>query len=108
VNPAWTKEKYDETLRQLFQRSATDPAFRKRCLSDAAGAIKEISGLEPNNKVRFVEKIEEQLLVLPPLVQTGELDEKELDMVAAGKGVCSWTYAATTSKETKGTKGQPM
>jgi hypothetical protein len=107
MNQAWTKEKYETTLKQLYQRAATDPAFRKRCLENAAAAIKEISGLElTDSRVRFVEKLEEQVLVLPALVTGGELNEQQLEMVAAAGAVCSWTAAKTTGTTIK--KGDPM
>jgi hypothetical protein len=87
MSTAWTKEKYDETLKQLYKKAATDEAFRKRCLKDAAGAIKEISGLDlpAGAKVRFVEKLEEQVFVLPNSAAS-ELSEEELATVAGGGG----------------------
>jgi hypothetical protein len=86
MNQQWTKERWDDTLKQTYTRATTDDAFRKRCLTDAAGAIKEISGwdLAEGMKVRFVEKLEEQVLVLPPSIAVSELSMEELANVAGG------------------------
>ena len=84
----WTREKWEETLKALYQRAATDEAFRKLCLEDAAAAIKEISGLDlpEGAKVRFVEKLEEQVLVLP----TGDEDLSDDDLEVAAGGYCGY------------------
>ena len=103
----WTKEHYEEPLKKLYLRAAIDLAFRKRCLENGVAALKEISGLElTDTKLRFVEKLEEQVLVLPAFVQSEELSEQELDKVSGGGGKCSWTAAKTTGNTT--VKGQPM
>ena len=107
MDQVWTKEKYEGALKQLYQRAAIDSAFRMRCLEDGAAAIKEISGLElGDTPVRFVEKLEEQVLVLPAFMASEELNEHELEKVAGGGGICSWTAARTTGSTTR--RGEPM
>ena len=90
MSQGWTAEKWQETLKALYQRAATDEGFRKRCLEDAHGAIREISGLDfpEGAKVRFVEKLEEQVLVLPTGVPTGEEELSDDDLKVAAGG-CS-------------------
>jgi hypothetical protein len=82
-----TPEQWQAVLKKVYERAATDDAFRARCLSDAKGAIKEIGGeeLPANTNVRFVERLEEILLVLPPKRATGgALNDEELEQVAGG------------------------
>ena len=67
MNETWTEDKYKDTVKALYKRAAIDPAFRSRCLTDPAGAVKEISGLDlpAGAKVKFVEKMDEKVMLLP-------------------------------------------
>ena len=90
LNPS----QWPETLHKIYLRAAQDVAFRQRCLADAAGAIRETGGgdLPAGTRVRFVEKADETVLVLPPLTGTGELGDHELRDVAGGApagGTCT-------------------
>lgn len=119
MSRVWTKEKVEETLEMLYQRAAIDPEFRRLCLDDAAAALREVGGPELLDiPVRFVERLEEQVLVLPPLVladELDELDELELERVAGGaEGVAGVDAAArrrrrgdgTTSRECRWTEAR--
>jgi hypothetical protein len=84
-----TDPQWQETLRTIFRRAATDEVFRQRCLADPAGVVREITGAEPppGIKFRFVEKPVETLFVLPPFRKNGsELTEGDLAEVAGGAG----------------------
>ena len=83
----WTPKKVEETKNELFRRAAQDASFRRRCLEDPAGAIAEVSGLElPAGapRLRFVERLEERVIVLPPF-RSAELADEDLEMVAGGQ-----------------------
>ena len=84
MSQEWTREKWQATLKALYQRAATDVEFRKLCLEDAAGAIEQISGLAlpAGAKVRFVEQLEEQVYVLPSGDE--ELSDENLEHAAGG------------------------
>jgi hypothetical protein len=87
---AWTPEKVEVTRAEVLRRAASDASFRRRCLTDPSGAIKEVSGLElPAGvpPVRFVERMEEMVIVLPPLTAgRTELADEDLALVAGGVG----------------------
>ncbi|HBV95599.1 MAG: hypothetical protein JL50_09925 [Peptococcaceae bacterium BICA1-7] len=83
----WTEEEVQKVVAQIGQRAASDPAFRKLCLADPAGAVKEVSGkdLPQGLKVRFVENEGAHMtFVLPDPAGPGELGEEDLDKVAGG------------------------
>jgi hypothetical protein len=90
-NPAW-----QEAMQKIYQRAATDAAFRRRCLEDARAVFREISGTEApaDFKIRFVEDRSETLFVLPPFRAGEELADFELADVAGGAGgpsaTCDW------------------
>jgi hypothetical protein len=79
-------QRWQDTLQTVYQRAAVDAMFRAKCLADARGVIKEVSGVEmpPTARFRFVEQIEEAVFVLPPKQTRGELDDAELAGVAGG------------------------
>ncbi|HVY69659.1 MAG TPA: NHLP leader peptide family natural product precursor [Verrucomicrobiae bacterium] len=84
-----TDPHWQETLRAIFRRAATDEAFRQRCLSDPSGVVRDITGVEPppGIKFRFVEKPVETLFILPPFrASDGDLSDGDLGDVAGGAG----------------------
>ncbi len=86
-HPAWTSEKWHETVATILRRATTDAAFRQKCLCDPHGVIKEIAGLElqPDAPVRFIEASPEIVISLPPFrPATGELSDQALERVAGG------------------------
>ena len=84
----WTPAKVEATKIELLRRAAKDHAFRQRCLDDAPAAIKEVSGLdlpEGAPRVRFVERVEEFVIVLPSLKDADkDLSDKDLELIAGG------------------------
>ena len=85
----WTPAKVDATKKEVLRRAAEDPAFRKRCLESARAVIKEVSGVElPQGAppMRFVERLDEIVILLPPLARAGgELSDEDLQLVTGGK-----------------------
>lgn len=53
----WTMDELQDTLVRLYQRAASDPAFRKQCVTDPDAAIEQIAGKPPQEKgkVRFTD-----------------------------------------------------
>lgn len=83
----WTEEEVQKVVAEIGKKAATDPAFRKLCLENPAGAVKEVSGkdLPQGLKVRFVENAGSHMtFVLPDIVEVGEFGEADLDKVAGG------------------------
>lgn len=79
------KHPWQAALPILYHRSATDADFRALCLKDARAAIQQLGDFDvPSDvKLRFVEKVDELVLPLPP-VATDALALEELDAVAGG------------------------
>lgn len=74
----WTAERWEEAIRAVFRRALQDPQFRQLALSDAPAAFAMANGLPPpaGVRLRFVEQLEEHVLVLPKVVlPQGELSE---------------------------------
>ena len=74
----WTADTWEEAIRGVFRRALSDPAFRARALADPRAAFEEVAGkpAPANLKLRFVEALDEHVLVLPKVVQTqGTLSE---------------------------------
>lgn len=79
------KHPWQAALPMLHQRASTDAEFRALCMKDARAAIQQLGDFDmpAEVKVRFVEKVDELVLPLPPL-RSGELGLDELDAVAGG------------------------
>ena len=80
----------EQMERRLVERSLQDDAFRRRLLADPRAAVEEELGTRLPEGVRVVaveETADTIYLVLPiasPLVEGGELSERELESVAGG------------------------
>jgi len=63
-----TQDQWNTALKAVLKKASRDPAFRAKTITDAATAFKEAAGLElpPQTKIRFVEKVEETVIALPP------------------------------------------
>jgi hypothetical protein len=66
----WTTERWEAAVRGVFRRALTDPQFRALALSDPRRAFAEANGVEAPApvKLRFVEQLDEHVLVLPKIV----------------------------------------
>ena len=63
----WTAERWEEAMRGVYRRALLDPGFRQLALTDPRGAFAQANGVSaPENvKFRFVESLDELVLVLP-------------------------------------------
>lgn len=78
----WTTDAWEEAVRSVFRRALLEPRFRQLALENPAAAFAEATGKQPPAKVRFVEALDEQVLVLPKLVRSdGELSEIDLSRI---------------------------
>lgn len=91
-------QRQQETLQQILVRSATDPEFRAKLLSDPRAAITEFTGREPaaGLDIRFVESQGSATIVLPPLMDAAQLSENELESVAGGYTITVTLVVAET------------
>jgi hypothetical protein len=83
----------------INERANNDPAFRKELIENPKGVLERELGrkLLPAAKVQVVEESDANLvLVLRPKPQrpAGELDEKQLDAVAAGAAAVASSYGS--------------
>jgi hypothetical protein len=81
-------ETREQLLQRVSERSATDPAFRAKLLTDPKSAIHEAFGVRvpAGFRLRFIEKgvDDDALVVLPDPATAGELSDDLLDAVAGG------------------------
>jgi lactobin A/cerein 7B family class IIb bacteriocin len=85
-NPEFA-QKVNERMDALLVRSATDPAFRTKLLTDWRAALAEFNGAEYTGatEIVFVENKADATIVLPDFVEmNAELSEQELETVAGG------------------------
>jgi len=84
----WTRESSDAVLKQIYQKAATDQAYRELCLSQPEEAIKQVTdqALPEGFKVRFVDNAgADATIVLPDFLGDGELSDAQLGAVVGGK-----------------------
>jgi hypothetical protein len=80
----WTTERWEAAVRGVFRRALTDSKFRALALSDPRQAFAEANGVEApaQVKLRFVEKLDEHVLVLPKVVvPQGALSEIDVSRI---------------------------
>lgn len=79
----WTGQESREAIRKVISKAGSDPDFRRKALSDANGAVMDLTGkaLPEGYKLQFVDNAgADQTIVLP---DDGALTD-ELDQVAGG------------------------
>lgn len=84
------QQKIKEEMQDILARSATDPAFREKLLSEPKAAIEEHTGNEvPEDvEISFIENQGDATLVLPEYNDPeAELEDDELEAVAGGVSV---------------------
>lgn len=89
--------KAQEVMQTVLIRSATDPTFRARLLTDPRQALAAHSGREVPEEwnVVFIENDADLTIVLPdPIDSSGELCETELEAVAGGASPATFILAA--------------
>jgi len=84
---AWTQEKIQEVAKSIQDKAMTDTAFRARFKANPNTVIEEVSGLQvPEGfKIRVIAPEDADLTIALPKIETGELNDNELEAVAGGK-----------------------
>lgn len=86
----WTKEEIDNSVKEVMEKSVTDPDFRKLALNDPQAAIKTIANKElpEGYQIKFVDSdpVADMTFVLPP-AQCEELSEDQMVRIAGGYSV---------------------
>jgi hypothetical protein len=83
-------ERVTAQMRAILARSATDPAFRQKLLTDPRAAVAEfsarpVSDIPASFNLVFVENKADATIVLPdPINTSGDLSDQELETVAGG------------------------
>lgn len=78
----------ESALKSVLKKSASDAAFRAKAINDPAAALKE-AGVElpAGQKIKFVEKLDEIVIALPPLAEADStLSDETLEQAAGGTG----------------------
>jgi hypothetical protein len=80
---------FNDSLSQVIRRASVDPEFRNLALKNGNAALEKLNpGLTNAPVVRFLDRSNPSPfsveLVLPDLVEAGELSEQELEQVAGG------------------------
>lgn len=68
----WTTDQWEGAIRAVFRRAMLDDAFRRLALQDPVAAFTAAAGRPPppGLRLRFVDQLEEHVLVLPRFVNT--------------------------------------
>jgi len=78
----WTADAWEDAIRAVFRRALTEPDFRELALKDPRAAFMAATGKPaPDNlKFRFVEALDEHVLVLPKLIGAADGSVSEIDL----------------------------
>ncbi len=96
-------------LKTVLKKATSDAAFRAKALKDPAATLAE-AGVEllAGQKIRFVEKIDEIVIALPPAGSSdAELGEDVLEKAAGGASTPNSTLKAVDCYATPGTAPMP-
>lgn len=80
----WTNERWNDAVRAVFRRAMFDRKYRAQALSDPRAALEQVAEhpVPSDFKFQFVESIEEQVLVLPAIIQgQGALSEIDISRI---------------------------
>lgn len=84
MSETWSNEQWEAGIRNVFRRALLDATFRVLARTDARQAFLEANGVPAPEGVRFrfVEQLEEQVLVLPKIAQPfGTLSEIDVSRI---------------------------
>lgn len=81
MSDEWTNDQWEDAVRRVFRLAMLDRKFRELALRDAPAAFNHAVGRPPppGLKLRFVDQLEEHVLVLPRLAVTQETPS-EIDL----------------------------
>lgn len=80
----WTNERWIDAIRAVFRRALFDSKFRALAIADPRAALSQVvdQPLPADIKLRFVERLDEQVLVLPSIIHgQGELSEIDISRI---------------------------
>ena len=86
-----------EALKIILKKAASDATFRAKALKDPAAALKE-AGVElpAGQTIKFVEKIDEVVIALPPIGSNlDEISDEQFLQNVAGGGGAQWSMVVT-------------
>ena len=77
----WNNDRWNDTIRAVFRKAMFDRTFRSLAITDPQAALAQVTDqpLPSGLKIRFVESLEEQVLVLPSVV-VGQGGLSEIDI----------------------------
>ena len=81
---SWSVDQWEDAIRAVFKQSLLSPEFRSLAISDPNAAILQATGSSAPDglKLRFVENIEENVLVLPSItVAPNRLTKKDISRI---------------------------
>jgi hypothetical protein len=94
----WTNQEIGAAYQKMRAKAVKDPEFRKRLVADPKKAIEEFTGkaLPPSAKVKVIEvdPSYQATFILPPLMKSDEIGDKELESVAGGACVADHNCGA--------------
>jgi hypothetical protein len=95
-----TQEQVRTAIAAVSQRATKDQAFRERALKEPVAALNEAGNLDLplNTPIRFVDKFEKLVIVLPPFgSEPNEItDEEMLGSVSGGITIIVFVAVAAT------------
>jgi len=94
-------------IESVARQSGVDADFRKLALTDPLAALQKVTGMEipAGARVRFVEEIDELVVVLPPLQGGGQGELSEENLASIQGGHVYWTNInILTDRTAKGEK----
>jgi len=98
---SWSKDRINEVYNQAKTLASTDKDFRAKLLDHPVEAIEWLTGekLPEDLRMKVVENdpAYTATFILPPIVQSGELADDELDYAAGGANSCTSDACASKS-----------
>jgi hypothetical protein len=101
----WTNQEIDAAYQKMQAKAVKDPDFRKRLVADPKKTIEEFSGkaLPSSFKIKVLESdpAYQATFILPPLMKSDEISDKELASVAGGvlDGNCAGKVCGALSEK---------